>query len=95
MVCTSTASSTTEQAAIPHTIHRRLIKNSTPFLYLPTKVAKAVLNERAKRCLNVSGAWPDGTSSGRSSRAHKAGLRVRALKAEMPTATAMVNPNWV
>ena len=56
---------------------------------------KAESKAKRKRVEN-SGFLPSSKISlGRKISAHKAGERVNALIAEIPTATAMVIPNWV
>lgn len=47
------ASSTTEQASSDQTIHFRLIKNSTPFLYFSTIESNAALKALRKRAAKL------------------------------------------
>ena len=86
---------TTEQANIDHISHLRLIKKSTPFLYLAIRASKAVLNALRKREAKLFFCVPSSLIYGFSISAHNAGLRVNALIAEIPTATAIVRPNCV
>ena len=57
--------------------------------------SKAVLNALRKRAAKFSFCVPSSLIYGFRIRAHKAGLSVNALIAEIPTATAIVRPNWV
>ena len=95
VVFISTASSATEHANSPHASQRRLMKSSTTVLYLATSTSKAELNARRKRAAKFCFSVPSSLIYGLSSSAQSAGLSVRALMAERPTATAIVSPNCV
>ena len=87
------ANSTTEATRSVHTIHLRLIKNNTPFLYLSIIASKAALNALRKRAAKLFFSVPSSLIYGFKNKAHSAGLKVSALTAEIPTATAIVKPN--
>ena len=66
---------------------------STAFLYLFVVALKAVLNEAWKRSItDIFFSWPS-WSWGFRKMAHRAGDSVRAFRAEMKMATAIVTPN--
>ena len=79
-------------SAVP-TIHLRRKNHFTPPLYRRIRRLNEASKAWWKREEKLS-FWPVEVSMcGVMIRAHKAGLRVRALMAEMPTATAIVKPN--
>ena len=78
-----------------HTNQIRLMKNFTPPLYLSTTALKPVLNFLRKRAEKLSISFPFSSMYGLSRIALSAGAKVKEFKAEIPTDTAMVIPNWV
>ena len=95
VVFTSTPRNTqTAIRAMPAT-HLWLKKYFTPILYLFTILPKAASKAIWKRDEKLSFFPSSAFIWGVMIRAHKAGLSVRAFMAEMPTATAIVRPNWV
>ena len=76
-----------------HTIQRWRMKYITPFLYLPsTALNEALYAARTRPLILLALLVP---SDGRIMMAHRAGHRVRAEIMEIPTAVAIVIPNWV
>ena len=87
--------STSETASVPHISHRFSMNNNTPRVYLPDMIVNEALNALRKRAAKLFFSLPFSSLYGFISKAQRAGESVKALIAEMPTATAIVIPNWV
>ena len=95
VVFTSTNRSTQTATRAMPIIHLRLNKYFTPTLYLRTILPKAASKAKWKREEKLSLLPSVASEWGVMMRAQSAGLSVRALTADMPTATAIVRPNCV
>ena len=75
--------------------HLRLSMKNTPLLYFITTRWKAVSKATWKREEKLIFPPLPVSACGVMISAQRAGLRVMALRREIPTATAIVRPNWV
>lgn len=87
------ASSRMEAKIVLHISHFRLTKKSTERMYRSVRTSNDALNALRNRAAKLAFVFPFSSLYGRSISAQSAGESVKALTAEMPTATAIVIPN--